>query len=586
MSHCSPIVLAGLVFAVLAAPGPRLMLAAEAEAAPPLHVQIDRLIAEKAGDLPLAPRSGDAEFVRRAYLDLAGRIPTFEETRAFLADTTADKRTELIDRLLASPEYPRRMQELFHAMLMERRGENEEWAKFLRIAFERDLPWHRIAAAVLNPDADDAQLRGAAYFLTGRLVSEGAMAPVDVPGLTRDVGRLFAGIDLQCAQCHDHLTIPHYHQQHFQGLHVIFENIKGRRDVKFPAVSEMVMTEKKEFVSVFGGDAQLTGLVIPGRGEVQIAVFDKGEEFAIPPDNKTRFPGKPKFSPLAELADGLASPANTLFARNIANRMWFVMQGRGLVEPLDLIHADNPPSHPELLDLLARELAAHEYDLRWLLRELALTDTWQRTSVLAEGQEPPPAGSYAVALEKRMSPEQFFWSLGTATGEFDVRRAEVAAKAQPDRAAGKGAGQATAAAREPVIAARPAYRTGLEALVAASKPLQELRTTIIKTFANPPKEPEVDFTPTVKGALFLMHDASVQQLVARRPGNLVDRAADAEDNAAAVQMLFLSVLSRPPSAEEQAALVDYLTRNTDRRDEALGNAAWALLTSTEFVVNH
>ncbi|MCA9118027.1 MAG: DUF1549 domain-containing protein, partial [Planctomycetaceae bacterium] len=401
----------------------------ELQAAEPLHVQIDRLIAEAAGEVPLAPRSGDAEFVRRAYLDLAGRIPTAAETRRFLEDSAADKRAQLTAGLLQSPEHPRRMEELFHAMLMERRGENEEWSKFLRLAFEQNLPWHRVAAAVLNPDADSEQLRGAAYFLTGRLVSEGAMAPVDVPGLTRDVGRLFAGIDLQCAQCHDHLTIPHYHQQHFQGLNLIFENVKTRRDVKFPAVAESVMKEKKEFKSVFGTEANFTGPVIPGGEEVAIMTFEKGEEFAVPPDSKTRFPGKPKFSPLSELAGGLASAENSLFARNIANRLWFVMLGRGLVEPLDLIHADNPASHPELLDLLAREIAAHDYDIRWFLQELALTETWQRTSVL-EGREPPPLASYAVAMEKRISPEQLFWSLGIATGEFDALRAERDAKSE------------------------------------------------------------------------------------------------------------------------------------------------------------
>ena len=142
------------------------------------------------------------------------------------------------------------------------------------------------------------------------------MAPVDVPGLTRDVGRLFAGIDLQCAQCHNHLTVKDYSQRDFQGLHIVFENVDLRRDVKFPAIGEKLMTEQKEFSSVFEQVPVKTGPVVPGRGEVEIIVFDKGDEYKVAPDKKKRTPGVPKFSPLQELSVGLASPDNELFCRN------------------------------------------------------------------------------------------------------------------------------------------------------------------------------------------------------------------------------------------------------------------------------
>ena len=108
-----------------------------------------------------------------------------------------------------------------------------------------------------------------------------------------------------------------------------------------------------------------------------------GAEFPIPEAAKDAAP----FSPLALLAENL--PQSDLFARNIVNRVWFVMMARGIVHPLDLHHSDNPPSHPELLDLLAREFIAHRYDVKWLLRELALTETYQRSSLLPEGQQQP-----------------------------------------------------------------------------------------------------------------------------------------------------------------------------------------------------
>lgn len=545
--------------------------------------KIDALIRAPAGDLEFALQSDDYEFLRRVYLDLAGRIPTAGETRTFVGDAAADKREKLIDRLLTGPDFPRRMQELFHSMLMERRAEHEEWTRFLRIAFEQNLAWNEIARQLIRPDAADASRRGAAFFQTSRLVKEGAMSAVDVPGLTRDVARLLAGVDLQCAQCHDHLTVDDYSQQDFQGLHMIFENVQTRRDVKFPAVSEKVMLKKKEFRSVFDQIAKETGPFVPGAGEVEIATFAKGEEFAVPPDNKTRKPGVPKFSPLVRLADGLASPENELFRRNIVNRLWFVMMGRGIVEPLDLHHSSNPPTHPELLDLLSREFAANGFNIRWMLRELAMTETYQRTSVLADFDNPPPRASYAVGIEKRLSAEQIFWSALIATGEFDVERPAPTVEEEPDTESSETATDAESNEAEPVP---EIVSTAYERAIDESEELAALQQLFLKAFANPPKEPEIDFEPTVKAALFVMHDEKFLSLVAARKGNLIDRLSRIEDSRALVDELFVNVLSRTPTDDDRTDIVAFLKANSDDRTHAIGQIVWALLASTEFCVNH
>jgi hypothetical protein len=540
-------------------------------AADSLPEQIDQLVEAKAGDATITAPAEDAEFLRRVSLDLAGRIPTVDEATSFLDDKADERREKLIDALLAGPDYPRRMQELFHVMLMERRGDNEEWAKFLRGAFEQNKPWHVMARAILKPDADNDELRGAAFFVTQRLVKEGAMAPVDTPGLTRDVGRLLAGVDLQCAQCHNHLTIPNYSQQDFQGLHMIFENVQTRRDVKFPAIEEKLMQAKKEFKSVFEQVALQTGPVVPGRGEVEIQTFEKGEEFLVPADRKKRTLGVPKFSPLSELATGLAAKENDVFTRNIVNRLWFVMMGRGLVEPLDLQHADNPPTHPELLTLLATEFAAHEFDIRWFLGELARTHTYQRSSVLV-GETEPPRESYAVAIEKRVSAEQLFWSVGIATGRFEAVRRSLrngAVVAKKSDAELKAIDEAT-----------------LEELVVQSDELKSTLKDFISNFGNSPKEPETEFAPSVKGALYLMHGDRVQQCLSPGAGTLIGDLAKELDDQATLNRLFLSVLTRKTTDEEQSELLSFLEKNKERRGEALANLAWAMLTSTEFVVNH
>src|SRR5262249_50504489 len=158
-------------------------------------------------------------------------------------------------------------------------------------------------------------------------------------------------------------------------------------------VTERPMTKKVSFMSVFEKIPRETGPRVPGRKEV-----------ALPAT-------KEKFSALAKLAEGLPKPDNMAFNRNIAKRLWLVLMLRGLVHPLDMHHSANPPSHPELLDLLAREFVAHKYDVKWLLRELALSETYQRSSVVPPGQKEPDPKSFLTALEKRMSAEQLLGSM-------------------------------------------------------------------------------------------------------------------------------------------------------------------------------
>lgn len=123
-----------------------------------LHQRVDELIEARAGG-PLAKRASDAEFLRRVYLDLAGTIPSLEQAQEFLNDTTVDKRVALIDRLLGSPEFPKRMSSLFHVMLMERLGDDEAWASYLQDSFAAGKPWSQMVRELANPDAEDEQTR-------------------------------------------------------------------------------------------------------------------------------------------------------------------------------------------------------------------------------------------------------------------------------------------------------------------------------------------------------------------------------------------------------------------------------------------
>lgn len=510
----------------------------------PLHRRINQLLPTTA-----AP-ADDATFLRRVFLDLAGRIPSVTEAKQFLNDTSPERRKQLIDRLLDSRDYPRRMQEAFHIMLLERRGDHQEWSRFLRDSFEQNRPWDEMVRLLLKPAADDESARGAAWFQTSRLVKEGAMADVDVPGLTRDVGRLLAGVDLGCAQCHDDLVISDYLQQDFQGLQMVFENVVVRTDVGFPAVGEKLLTAPREFSSVFEQIPRQTVIRVPGAAEVALQTFAEGEEYTVPPDRKSKFPGEPKFSPLQQVAEHLTARENRLFAANLVNRVWFLMLGKGLVWPLDMHHSGNPSQHPQLHDLLAQEFAAHDFDLKWLLREIALTDAYQSDSTPSDPSVPV---SVAELSEKRISAESLFWSVLIALEQLDPSDTE----------------------------------RSLEQQLAESQPLQELQKQFLKVFANAPKEPELLFEPTVAAALFVMHDEQVLGLLDAESSPLPGRLSQLEDAAEVVQQASLQIYSRPATEVETAELVELLqTAAADQRSETISQLIWAMLASTEFCVNH
>ena len=503
-----------------------LALAGPAVAAPPLHLEIGRLIEAPLGDRKPSAPADDAEFLRRVYLDFAGRIPTAAEARAFLADPTTDKRAGLVDRLLAGPEYASRMADTFHVLLMERLGDHPAWAAFLKESFAKNKPWDVMVREVLRADP------GASFFLAKRLENYG-QNPVDYPGLTRDIGRLLLGKNLQCAQCHDHLFINEYKQKDFQGLFAFVQNAY-LVDAKAAAVGEKPTTAKLSFMSVFKKQPKETGPALPGGKEFDPPPFKKGEEYASRPDPKTKSPGRLKFSPLAILADELPRKDNADFARNMANRLWFVLLGRGLVHPLDLHHSENPPSHPELLELLAKEFAAHDFDIKWLLREIALSRAYQRSSVLPAGESKGVPESFRTAIEKRLSAEQLTASVPLALGI----KADAAAVARCQKAV-----------------------------------------------ANAPREPEDEVSPSLKAALFVLTDPLILGWLTPQPGNLVDRLTKLAD-AEVADEVYLSVLTRRPTDDERASVAGYLARHTADRPAALGRLAWALLASSEFGVNH
>ncbi|MFN0197449.1 MAG: DUF1549 domain-containing protein [Planctomycetaceae bacterium] len=338
-----------------------------------LSARIDELIAaNRIG--PLAPPASDAEFIRRLYLDLVGRVPSITEVRTFLADATPEKRNILIDQLISSPEHARRMSIFLDISMMERRGDTNvptaEWRQYLFTSYQSGKPFHQMAAEILGANGIDPAQRGQAKFYLDR-ESEPNL-------ITRDVGRVFFGIDLQCAQCHNHPLIESYHQTDYYGLFAFVSR-------NFPFAQEdqnkrIVLAERAEgevdFKSVFTGDIGRTLPRLPGDVEVAEPSFPPGEEYEVKPADKV-IP-VPKYSRRAKFAQLVAEGKNRAFQRNISNRIWGFMMGRGLINPVDLHHLDNLSTHPDLSTLLADELAKRNFDVRSLIRDIARTQAYQR----------------------------------------------------------------------------------------------------------------------------------------------------------------------------------------------------------------
>ncbi|MFM7058678.1 MAG: DUF1549 domain-containing protein [Planctomycetota bacterium] len=512
-----------------------------------LAAQIDTLLDQSLQPALPGPVSSDTEWLRRVFLDLAGRIPTALETRQFVADAGSDKRAQQIERLLGDPAFSLRMAGAFHILLMERRGEHAEWLGYLQRSFAANKPWDVMVREILDPDANDESVRGAAFFQTRRLEKVGQQE-TDYAGLTRDIGRLFLGCDLQCAQCHDHLSIDSYRQVDFQGLYTVYQNAAIRTDVSYPAIAEKLLTKKTEFMSVFEKQPRSVGPRIPFGMEQQIPQFEKDQEYTVAPDRKTNFPGVPKFRGMQVIAADLTAPGNRRFAENAANRMWFLYFGTGLVNPLDQLHDGNPPTHPQLLSLLADALVTARFDLREFTRELLLTRVWQRTTAGSAAEQQP----YQFGREKRLSAGQLLASMLTACGPAVLPGSTL----------------------PPATAVNP-----------ESAEQKAVREAFVKAFGNVPQDPELEFAPSLKAALFVMNDPLVLRLLQPAGGNLAERLTNIESPQSLAEELWLSVLSRFPDDAEKEFVRGYLRQQTDK-PAAVSNLIWSLLASTEFCLNH
>jgi hypothetical protein len=497
-----------------------------------LTAKIDRLIAARwaAAGVEPAPRADDATFLRRVYLDLAGRIPSVAEARAFLKDQAPDKREHLVETLLDGNGYANHFTNVWRALLLPEADaafqvgvQKPIFELWLRRQFKENKGYDQMVRELLTVPFGD----GRGGFDPYR--SEDGPTPIsffyakDVKPETLGAGtaRLFLGVKLDCAQCHDH-PFARWKREQFWQFAAFFAGFDVESRMGF-IQSVREIKDRRE-------------LTISGGPRIVQAAFLDGTEPQWKYDVGSR----------ETLAEWMTSPKNPWFARAAANRVWAYFFGTGLVEPVDDLRDDNPASHPELLDELADQFAAHKFDFKFLIRAITASRAYQCASA-ADSAAPDDPRLFARMALRGLSPEQIFDSLATATG-FREKRNGRRFFFQDDT----------------------------------------LRAEFLKQFANTDKRTE--FQTSILQSLMLMNGKLTEQVTSPQHSATLAAVVDSPflGTDEKLETLFLAALARPPRADERERFGRYVRGGGVRggAGAALGDVFWVLLNSPEFLLNH
>ena len=504
-----------------------------------LASRIDQLVLARATseNVPVGERSDDGEFLRRVSLDLSGRIPRTLETRDFLADTRPQKRQLLIDRLLDSAQYVSHWTNVWRAALLPQANVPEAqqflagFDRWLHDRLRENTPYDQMVQQIINAPLDNVGMRRrqqamtaydqatpVAFYMANELKPE---------NLASSASRLFLGIKLECAQCHDH-PMDVWRRKQFWEFAAFFAGVQRTTpaDSPVPGVKE---------------DEGLDKIGIPGTNDTVMVHYLDG---AAP---KAKVNGSSR----ATLAAWITSADNPYLAKAVVNRLWAYFFGIGIVEPFDEMSEQNPASHPDLLAELAREFQRHSYDLKFMMRAITLSETYQRAS--QRGRSSQEENRLFTNMTVRgMTGDQMLDSLVQATGLRDAGTAGMAPALADPRVAGG------------------------------------LRGEFLARFTSQDKPAE--YQTSILQALMLMNGRLMAETTDLDRSETLSAIADAPFMNAAekIEALYLTALCRKPRADELTRLVPYVESGGPRKDQrmALSDVLWALLNSGEFLLNH
>jgi hypothetical protein len=467
---------------------------------------VDELVDAKLAKLNVAPSEpcDDADFLRRAYLDLTGTLPTPDAARAFLASQSKDKRTKLIETLLASPEFADLWALRWADLLrVDRQPLGHQRAhlyyKWIRDSIAANKPFDEFARELVTAEGPVTEVGPANFFKVVAKPGEAAST----------VSQVFLGVRITCAECHHH-PFDRWKQADYYGMSAFFAT----------SATTHPRTKKEVFAYALGTDMP-----------------------AANPTGDRRIP----------LAEWMTKPDNPFFARNLANRVWAWLMGRGLVEPVDDVRATNPPSNPELLDALAKYLVANNYDVRKLIVLITSSRTYQ-TSAAPNATNEKDERNFSRAYFKRPDAEVLLDMISQALGV-------------PEKFPGSPG----------VTRATQLWDS-------------KARSDFLKLFGRPNRvtacECERTREPSVSQVLNLLNSTDIQAKLTHEAGTVARLLSAQSDDAKLVEELYLTFFARLPSSDETAVGVKHLKKYPNNRRAAAEDLAWALLNSTEFLFNH
>lgn len=512
-----------------------------ADASHKLARTVDRLLTEevlsKSPEQP-AGRCSDETFLRRAFLDLVGVPPAPDDVLAFALDARPDKRNRLVDTLLADKDFGRNWARYWRDVILYRRTEDralvaaESVTSYLAEEFHRGTPWDQIARSFVTARGDVREVGATAII----------MAQAGQPEETvSELSRIFCGIQIQCAQCHDHPTDA-WKREQFHQLAAFFPRVavQPRPEEKTfrVVVDDLPALFRRNDNNRFRGtpEHRMPDLKRPGEpGSVMQPVFFVGGQ-SVPLGTRDA-------ERRAKLAEWLTSAENPWFARSFVNRVWAELLGEGFYAEIDDLGPERECVAPKTLDCLAEAFVAGGYDVKALYRTLLATDAYQRVSRARRSPNDPP---FLANVAQRLRSDQLFDSLVVALGLDETRMSNN---------------------RGPMN--RPFARGPRFAFNAA--------------FGFDPSDPREDVQGSIPQALLLMNSPAINFAVSGlNPNGLGGLLRSVPKDEDLVTDLYVRVLSRAPTADEKKRALDYV-RQVALRAEAFEDLLWAMVNSAEFL---
>lgn len=500
---------------------------------PPENNYVDKLVFNKLKMLNIPPSDlcTDQEFIRRAYLDIGGILPTSAEVRAFLADSDQAKRARLVDRLLERPEYADFWTLKWADILRSNRKTLQVkgvhvFQHWLHDHIEKNTPLDRVIRELLTAQGSTFANPAANFYRVAR----------DPTSLAETTAQLFFGIRMQCAKCHNH-PFERWTQDDYYSMAAFFARVKLKKDRLEPGAGPQ------------------------GAGAAEYIYADRAGEVTQPRTNQsmpprymggsvaTVTPGQDRRDALAKW---LTSPENPFLARSIVNRIWYHLIGRGIVDPVDDFRDSNPSANDELLAALAREFVSSGFNIKQVIRTIANSRTYQ-LSAQANDLNKDDAKYFSHAVTRLMTAEQMLDAICQAT--------EV-----PEKFADLPLGTR-----------------------ATQLPDGEVNHVFLKTFGQPARELacecERENDSNLAQALQLINGATINDKVRAKDNRLSKLLATKLTEKEIIGELYMATLSRSPVEGELRAALDHVTKGTEKR-KAWEDVHWALLNSKEFLFRH